>query len=149
MTDTTERRWNAAPPDEELLTLRDVVAFVGLDPDNPEHRGFIDGELFEADQPSDGAGNPERWRVATIKGWLLNDKPTLPGDERVLDLAGIAGYLHVASTTPQQWRQREVLLKENPATSFADKPTWKQADVREWALTSDPPRWPPGVAGRK
>lgn len=147
--ETTERRWTTPPPDEELLTLSDVVAYVGLDPTNLEHEQFIDRELFEADEPTDGQGTPERWRVGTIRGWLLRDKPALPGDDRVLDLAGIGAYLGVASTTPQQWRQREVLLVENPETSFPDKPTWRQADVRQWALTSDPVRWPPGVAGRK
>lgn len=149
METTTERRWTAAPPDDELLTLRDVVAYAGLDPDNAEHRGFVDGELFEADQPASGDGTPERWRVETIRRWLLDDQPELPGDTRVLDLAGIARYLDVASTTPQQWRQREVLLDEDPETSFPDKPTWRQDKVRRWAMESEPTRWPPGVASRK
>ena len=149
MTTTTERRWTTPPPDEELLTLTDVVAYVGLDPTNSEHVQFIDGELFEADEPTDGEGQPERWRVGTIRGWLLNEQPDLPGDERVLDLAGIAEYLGVAATTPQQWRQREVLLPEDPETSFPDKPTWRQGAVRAWAMGSEPVRWPPGVAGRK
>lgn len=155
MTTTTERRWTAAPPDDELLTLLDVVAYAGLDPANPDHVALVDGELFEADQPTDGQGAPERWFVGTIRAWLLrgdgtgDGAPVLPGDSAVLDLAGIARYLRVASTTPQQWRQREVLLKENPLTSFPDKPTWLQGEVRTWAIESEPTRWPPGVAGRK
>lgn len=154
MTTTTERRWTAAPPDDELLTLLDVVAYAGLDPEKPEHRGLIDGLLFEADEPSDGQGQPERWKVSTIRNWLLSGDgsegaPVLPGDTDVIDLAGIAEYLKVASTTPQQWRQREVLLREDPETSFADKPTWRRSAVRVWAINSEPTRWPPGVAGRK
>lgn len=147
MVTTETRRWTAPPPLEELLTLPEVVAYLGLDPTNTEHVNHVDQLLFEPDTPEDEV---ERWTVGSIRTWMLDPAfPDLPGDQDVIDLAGIADYLQVASTTPQQWRQREKLLPEDPETSFTDKPTWRRRNVRRWALESEPLRWPPGVASRK
>lgn len=147
MVTTETRRWTAPPPLEELLTLPEVVAYLGLDPTNTEHVNHVDQLLFEPDTPEDEV---ERWMVGSIRAWMLDPAfPDLPGDQDVIDLAGIADYLQVATTTPQQWRQREKLEPEDPETSFADKPTWRRRSIRRWALTSEPLRWPPGVASRK
>jgi len=65
-------------------------------------------------------------------------------EDKLIDLAGIAELLGVASVTPSQWRQRGVLPE--PDLSFPDKPLWKRQTIIDWAKETD--RWPPGRAAR-
>jgi hypothetical protein len=64
--------------------------------------------------------------------------------DRLIDLAGIAELLGVASVTPQQWRQRNQLPP--PDEPFPDKPLWKMSTIIRWARQTN--RWPPGTAAR-
>lgn len=68
------------------------------------------------------------------------------GNDRPIDLAGIAELLGVASTTPQQWRQRGVLPEPDPGLSFPDKPLWWRSKIVAWAKETN--RWPRGTAAR-
>lgn len=64
----------------------------------------------------------------------------------VLDLAGIAEFLGVAPTTPQQWRQRGQLVEPDPTISKPDKPLWRRDAIETWARSTE--RWPPGRVAR-
>ena len=138
---TTEAPVRAPAPDA-LLTLTEAAAYLGVD------ATWLDGALWEADQPARD-GEPERWKVETLH--TLVRETELPGDGRVLDLAGIATFLGVAATTPQQWRQRDQLPPADPDLSFPDKPVWRTGTIRRWAMfppEGQPKRWPPGAASR-
>jgi hypothetical protein len=65
--------------------------------------------------------------------------------DQLVDLAGIADLLGVASVTPQQWRQRNQ-LPEPDVPDFPDKPLWKASTIVAWARATN--RWPPGRAAR-
>lgn len=70
---------------------------------------------------------------------------SLSSSDRLVDLAGIAALLGVAPTTPQQWRQRE-LLPDPDEPGFPDKPLWRTSTIITWAKETH--RWPPGTAAR-
>lgn len=75
-----------------------------------------------------------------------------PDYDAPIDLHGIAVLLQVGKNTPNQWRQRSSdgtlhpPLPE-PLPNLA-RPIWRTGDIIAWAEKSDPPRWPPGTAGR-
>jgi hypothetical protein len=68
------------------------------------------------------------------------------GSKKPIDMAGIARLLEVASTTPQQWRQRGVLPPPDPDLSFPDKPIWTTDVIVAWAKETG--RWPHGGQAR-
>jgi len=129
---------------DDLLAIGEAAAWLGVETAwLDDHEG-----LWQADEPA-REGMPERWSTATLVAFA--QEHTLPDDNDVLDLAGIARFLGVASTTPQQWRQRAQLPAPDPEISFPDKPLWRKRSIRLWAMTppqDQPVRWPPGKAAR-
>ena len=126
--------------DDQLLTLAEAATYLHVD------AHWLDQALPQSDEAHGGV---ERWSGAFLRTWVQETE--LAGDSDVLDLAGIAEFLGVASTTPQQWRQRGQLPDADPALSFADKPVWRRRVVRLWAMfppEGQPVRWPPGTAAR-
>lgn len=71
----------------------------------------------------------------------------VPKMGKQIDMAGIARLLGVKSTTPQQWRQRQVLPEADPELSFPDKPIWATDVIIAWAKQTG--RWPYGDEVRK
>lgn len=66
-------------------------------------------------------------------------------ENKLVDMPGIARLLRVASKTPQQWRQRGVLPKEDEY--YSGKPLWRVSTIIRWA--KDTNRWPPGRAAER
>jgi hypothetical protein len=128
--------------DDQLLNLSEAAGYlVVTDVD------WLDHELPVPDEGADDG--VERWSVSFLRTFAQEND--LPGDGDVLDLAGIAEFLGVASTTPQQWRQRGQLPAADPELSFPDKPVWRRKGIRLWAMfppEGQPVRWPPGSAAR-
>ncbi len=125
--------------DDQLLMLAEAATYLRVD------AHWLDANLPQPDE----TGAVERWSVSFLRTWT--QETDLPGDGDVLDLAGIAEFLGVASTTPQQWRQRGQLPEADPALSFPDKPVWRRRHIRMWAMfppEGQPVRWPPGSAAR-
>jgi hypothetical protein len=131
--------------DDQLLTLDEAAKFLAIEGD--EALAWLDNELPVPDQTSED--QVERWSVSFLRTFAQEND--LPGDDDVLDLAGIAAFLGVAATTPQQWRQRGALPAADPKLSFPDKPVWRRGEIRMWAMfppAEQPVRWPPGAAAR-